>query len=105
MTAPALSARTKPGRLTISGLPTRSKRTLSPGEMAARTFIQHVLTDNVYLQGIGVNKADATFRCSFSSLPIGNTVKNGRVVTTCGDQHKAMPEDRKSTRLNLQSLR
>jgi len=42
-------------------LPTRSKRTLSPGEMAARTFIQHVLTDNVYLHGIGVNKADATF--------------------------------------------
>jgi hypothetical protein len=32
--------------LTISGLPTRSNRTFSPGEMAVRTFISHVLTNS-----------------------------------------------------------
>src|SRR5450759_4889258 len=53
---------------------------------------QHVLTDNVYLHGIGVNTADATSRCPFSSLPIGHTVKNDRIMTTCGDQYKTMPD-------------
>src|ERR1035437_9819166 len=92
MTAPAPSDRNKSGRLTISGLPTRSNRTFSPGEMTARTFIQHVLTDNVYLHCMGVNAADATFPCPLSSLPIGHTAKNGRIMTTCGDQYKAMPD-------------
>src|ERR1035438_8846140 len=92
MTAPVLPNRRNSGRLKTCGLPTRSKRTFSPGEMTARTFIQHVLTDNVYIHGIGVNAADATFRRPFSSLPIGHTAKNGRIVTTCGDQYKTMPD-------------
>jgi hypothetical protein len=43
---PVPTDRNRSGRLTISGLPTRSNRTFSPGEMAVRTFISHVLTNS-----------------------------------------------------------
>jgi hypothetical protein len=46
---PAPPDRNKLGRFTISGLPTRSTRTFSPGEMTARTFIQDVLTNILLL--------------------------------------------------------
>src|ERR1019366_698448 len=64
MTAPAPTDRNKSGRLTISGLPTRSNRTFSPGEMAARTFIQHALTNtfSIYKHHTTV----ATYRCAFN---------------------------------------
>ena len=62
MTAPAPLDRKKSGRLTTSGLPTRSKRTFSPGEMTVRTFIQHVLTNALSIHNISLKTTIATFR-------------------------------------------
>src|ERR1035441_477205 len=62
MTAPAPPNRNKSGRLTTSGLPTRSKRTFSPGEMTVRTFIQHVLTNALSIHNISLKTTIATFR-------------------------------------------
>jgi hypothetical protein len=48
--------------LMISGLPTRSNRTFSPGEMAERTFIQNVLTNT--FSTYNINTTVAIFRCA-----------------------------------------